>query len=394
MTPDQVWGRLSDEGGSSLTRIDHIEVFPLAIPMTRSFSFASGSVGEAGGTAPHILVRVTASDGAFGWGEGRPVPQWSYETAGSVVDALRNHLGPAVTGLPVADLRGLRRAMHSMIGRGPSVGMPIAKAALDIALHDLMARRCDLTLREFLGGARDRNRVELSWTVTAHDLETLERDAAEGRDEGFRHFNFKAAVSPSTDADIARWLCDNRPEGGFVWADANQGYTLPDARRAASLFLDLGVDLLEQPLPADRMGLMRQLRVSTAMTLAVDEASVGTADFFAYAAEGLVDSLVVKVTRSAGLGPSLQQMAIAEAAGLTSVVSGLTDGLLTKLAACQLAAATGIEGPAALNGSQFIDEGVLYPDKASVEHDGVVELNDEPGIGMEPHPEGLKQYAA
>lgn len=377
-----------------MSTIDRIDVFPLAIPMTRSFAFASGSAGEAGGTAPHILVRVTDSDGAYGWGEGRPVSQWSYETPGSVVDVLRNHLAPAVSGMATADLLGLRRKMHSAIGRGPSEGMPIAKAALDVALHDLMARRCGLTLREFLGGALDRNRVAMSWTLTAHDLGGLRADFEEGVEAGFRHFNFKVAVAPGTDADIADWLCAHRPDGGFIWADANQGYALHEARRAAEVFLRAGVDLLEQPLAADQMGLMRQLRASTAMPLAVDEASVGPADLLAYAAEGLVDYLVVKVTRSGGLGPSADQLAIANAAGLPSVVSGLTDGLLTKLAACQLASAFSVDGPAALNGSQFIDESALYPQKVEVEVDGEVILNNQPGIGVEPDPEGLKRYAA
>ena len=212
--------------------------------------------------------------------------------------------------------------------------MPVAKAALDMALYDLLAKRSGQTLREFLGGAKDRRRVELSWTVTAHEVSALEPDVSEGRALGFRHFNFKAAVSPETDAAVAEWLCERRPDGGFVWADANQGYRLPDAVRAAERFHGMGVDLLEQPLPSDRPGLMRRLRSRTSMALAVDEASVGPADFFTYASEGLVDYLVVKVTRSGGIGPTVRQLAVAEAAGLGVVVSGLTDGLLTKAAVC------------------------------------------------------------
>ena len=146
-----------------------------------------------------------------------------------------------------------------------------------------------------------------------------------------------------------------------------------------------GVDQFEQ---------MRSLRASTSIPLAVDEASVGPADFFRYASRGLVDYLVVKVTRSGGIWPSVQQIAIAEAAGLPLLVSGLTDGFLTKMAVCQMALAFGFAGPAALNGSQFTDDSALFPTKGQLEYAGSVHLNDAPGIGVEPDEAALRALAA
>ncbi len=85
-------------------------------------------------------------------------------------------------------------------------------------------------------------------------------------------------------------------------------------------FADVGVNVLEQPFPADQLQLTRRLRQQCPLPLAVDEASVSPADFFHYAAKRLVDYLVVKVTRSGGLWPSLQQIAVAQAAGLPMLV--------------------------------------------------------------------------
>jgi muconate cycloisomerase len=137
---------------------------------------------------------------------------------------------------------------------------------------------------------------------------------------------------------------------------------------------------------------MRRLRNQCPIPLAVDEASVSPADFFHYAAEGLVDYLIIKVTRSGGLWPSLQQIATAQAAGLPFLVSGLTDSLLTKLAACQLAATFGHAGPAALNGSQFLDESGLYPNKVQHESDGEVHLGEQNGIGVQPDQQIVEQF--
>jgi L-alanine-DL-glutamate epimerase-like enolase superfamily enzyme len=376
-----------------LRKIESIEVFPVHLPVIETFQFASGSAGTAGGGAPHVFVKVTDSEGEVGWGEGRPVPQWSYETLQTVETTIRDHLAPALLGLPVADRWGLHRRMQATIGRGPSTGQPIAKAALDLAVHDLCARAAGMSLRTFLGGSDKRASVELSYTVTGHDAAVGEEVAA-AREAGFRHFNFKAALVSGADPEVAGAVRKSAGSEAFVWADANQGYDLHQAREAAPRLAAAGVDVLEQPLPADRMHLMRELRKSVRIPLAVDESSVSPADFFAHAAEGLVDYLVIKVTRSGGVWPTLAQISVAEAAGLPLLVSGLTDGLLTKLAVCQVAAAFGCAGPAALNGSQFTDESALFPNKADVESGGTVHLPAESGIGVRPDEEALLDFLA
>ena len=374
--------------------IAQVEVFPVRLPVLAAFQFASGSAGKVGETAPHVYVKVTDSEGLAGWGEGRPVPQWSYETLETVTTTIQHYLTPALLGLPVTDRWGLHRALGRAIGRGPSTGQPIAKAAVDLAVHDLCARAAGMSLRAFLGGSDERATVALSYTLTAHDPAGAAEQVAAARAQGFHHFNFKAAVAPETDVAVARAVREAAGPESFVWADANQGYTLHDARRVAPGFAAACVDVLEQPLPADQWRLMRQLRAATTLPLAVDEASVSPADFFHYAAADTVDYFVVKVTRSGGIWPTLQQLAVAEAAGLPLLVSGLTDSLLTKVAVCQTALVYGFTGPAALNGSQFTDEAALFPGKAAIESDGAVHLSAAPGIGVQPDEAALRDFAA
>ena len=83
-----------------MRRIESIEVFPVLLPVIETFQFASGSAGTAGGEAPHVFVKVTDSEGEVGWGEGRPLPQWSYETLETVETTIGDHLAPALLGLP------------------------------------------------------------------------------------------------------------------------------------------------------------------------------------------------------------------------------------------------------------------------------------------------------
>lgn len=361
----------------------------MQVPITRTFVFASGSAGESGGVALVPFVKMTGQDGVVGWSDARPTPSWNYETPGSIVSAIRDHLGPAVLGMEAADRGGLHRAMHAVIGRGPSTGMPLAKAALDQAAHDLAARWAGLTLREYLGGSRERRRLDLSWTITAHDTGAAADDAGEALDLGFRHLNFKVGVERRTDIAVCRVLRGLIP-GGFLWGDANQSLSLREARVMARALEAEGCDLLEQPLRADLPSAMRDLRQATTLPLAADESTVSPADFLALVADRSVDYLVLKLTRSGGIHPSLQQLAIADAAGLGVVVSGLSDTFLTKLAAAQVSAAHGQAGPLALNGSQFLDETDLFPDKPDFEGGGAIVLGDGPGLGCAPDEAALR----
>ncbi|HLZ62933.1 MAG TPA: enolase C-terminal domain-like protein [Ktedonosporobacter sp.] len=372
--------------------IQRIEVFPIRLPVIKTFRFASGSAGSVGDSAPFVLVKVTDSEGEIGWGEGRPMPQWSYETIETVTTTIRNYFAPAVSGCPATDRWGLHQRLQSVIGRGPSTGQPIARAALDMAVHDLCARIAGLPLRCYLGGSSERNTVALSYTLTAHEIEEAQQEVLAAQARGFHHFNFKVAVAPETDVALAKAVRHVAGPQAFLWADANQGLRLHEALALAHGLVEANVNVFEQPFPADHIHLMRYLREQCPVALAVDEASVSPADFFQYAAGGLVDYLVIKVTRSGGIWPSLQQMAVAASAGLPMLVSGLTDGLLTKLAVCQLALAMGYQGPAALNGSQFVDEAALYPGKSEIEYDGIVHLNEQAGIGVQPDEGALAHY--
>src|ERR1700754_1475099 len=256
-----------------MSRIKSVEIFPIGVRVKSTFTFASGSAGGAGDEVILIYVRILDEDGVVGWGECRPIRQWSYETPESAVSTLGRYLAPAIIGLEISDRAGLHARMNAAIGRGTSTGQPIAKSAVDLAVHDLLAKRAGLTLREFLGGSRERRDLSISFTITGHDAEEARQQMLGGQAEGFRHFNFKAAVKPETDIAVAKVL-KQTIGNGFLWSDANQGFDITGAKYVARAFEEIGVDILEQPLPADQLTAMRELRRSTRILLGLDAASV------------------------------------------------------------------------------------------------------------------------
>ena len=121
-------------GAAAGPPIRRIEVFPVIYPVTGHFRFFPKP------QRPAVFVKVTAEDGSAGWGQSVPTHTWSYETPESVASALREYLAPALIGCDPFDIAGAHQAMNRAIAPSFSTGMPIAKAGLDLALHDLAGR--------------------------------------------------------------------------------------------------------------------------------------------------------------------------------------------------------------------------------------------------------------
>ena len=336
--------------------IAEVQVTAVRLPMRAAFATSKGTVGTPADGRVLVLVRLTDEGGRVGWGEAGPVPTWSPETLESVVAALRLRLGPAVLGREAADFAGLHAAMDAAVAGGRGRGMPIAKAGIDLAAHDLVGRELGVPLWR-LFGRRGAEAVRLAWTVLGPDAAAEVRQA---REVGFAHFNLKVGGAGGLAADAARVaaLRAAAPEA-FLWADANGGYAPHLGIAAAKALAEAGADVLEQPLPPHALLASRDIVAAHHLPIALDEGVTSPPELAEAIALRALDLHVIKVTRTGGLFPSRACAELAEAHGLGLLTSGLTDGGLAFTAAVALAAAFGVERACALNGPQLLGDDVL-----------------------------------
>lgn len=371
-----------------MSPIATVQALAVRLPMRAAFATSRGPVGSPASGRVLVLVRLTDEGGRSGWGEAGPIPSWSPETLESVLGAIGGHLGPAVVGRDPADLAGLHAAMDAAIAPGRARGMPIAKAAIDLAAHDLLGRALGVPLWVLLG-RRGRTEITLSYTVLGGDPVAAVR---QGQAAGFRHFNVKVggAAGLAADVELVTRVRAAAP-GAFVWADANGGYPPHLVLEAARRLRAAGADLLEQPLPPGLLLRSRELVAAGVLPIALDEALTSPADLAEAAAGRALDCLVCKVTRSGGLWPSRVMAELAEAHGLGLLASGLTDGGLALAANVALAGAFGIDRPCALNGPQLLAADIL--ERPLRQQGDRIELPTAPGLGVEVDPERVRHYA-
>jgi L-alanine-DL-glutamate epimerase-like enolase superfamily enzyme len=308
-----------------------------------------------------------------------PIPTWSYETTESVVSTIEKYLGPVMIGRDPFDIAGAHAAMNKVISPSFSTGMPIAKAGIDLALHDLCGRLRKQSVPE-RWGRKPLDRITLSWTVNPRTLDEIDDLVAQGRARGYKNFNVKVAPDPKFDLELCRRVRKLAPEA-FLWADANGGYEPATALAVVPKLADAGVNVLEQPVAANRLTAFRDLKKQGALPILMDEGVVSSVELVEFIRLGLLDGVAMKPARTAGLWDCRRQIEIVQQAGLLFLGSGLTDPDVSLAASLQLYAAYDLKYPAALNGPQFLAGSWLR--RPSTVKDGEIEVPTGPGLGVE-----------
>jgi len=358
--------------------IASIQTFPIVYPTVGRFKFFEGPRGQPSGR-PSVLVKITADDGTVGWGQSVPTPRWSYETLEAVDSTIRRYLTPELIGRDPCDLEGIRAVMDHTIAPSFSTGQPICKAGIDLALHDLAGKLRGQSIAS-AWHQHGRDQITLSWTLNPRSLDEVEALVAQGRQRGYQNFNVKIAPDPKFDLALCRLVKRLAPDG-FLWADANGGYDEATALDVAPRLADIGVPVLEQPLPANRLTGYRRLRQQKALPIIMDEGIVSSVELVEFIKLGLLDGVAMKPARCGGLAKARRQIEIVRNEGLMFLGSGLTDPDLSLAASLALFGAYDLRYPAALNGPQFLEGSVLKHPLAVSE--GKLAVPEAPGLGVE-----------
>ena len=366
-----------------MTRITRVDVGRRDYPLVGEFKFFKS------GARPTLVVRLTDDSGREGFGQAVPVETWTYETVESVESTLSNYLAPAVLGADPTDLADIHARMERVIRPSFSVGQPLAKAAIDLACHDLWGKQAGKPVSALLGGAQATS-IKLSWTINTTRLDQAERLLEEGRSLGYDSFNIKLGYpqAPGYDLDLVRLVTAFSP-GGFHWCDANTSYDIDTALAQVPKLADLGVRALESPLPPNRIRDYQRLSRLGALPILMDEGIVSPVEAGEFAALGMMNGIAMKVARCGGLWHAARIIEGMRRDGQILFASGLTDPELSLAASIHLFAWAGLDLPAALNGPQYLaDRGTS--DAALRAQADRIAVPTAPGLGITPDPLALQ----
>lgn len=323
-----------------------------------------------------LIVELRSADGLHGFGE---APQAWRVTGESLAGAEACVLGPLRDELlhrSTDDLQDVLRATSLAV-----VGNFAAKAAVDVALHDLAARRAGRSLPCFLGTSR--HTVTTDVTIAAGDVDDL-ADQAVGRIKaGFRSLKLKVGTDAATDAD--RVTAVRRAIGAEVALriDANQGWTPREAVAVIRGLEDAGaaVEFVEQPVAAADLDGLGAVTAAVDTPVMADEACFGLRDLSRVIERRAADLVNVKLVKCGGLRVARAMLELAAAHGVGTIVGSMMEGPVGVGAAASLVAAYGTTSVSDLDAAWWAER---TPVVGGLRYDGgTVVLPDTPGLGIE-----------
>ncbi len=338
----------------------------------------------------YVLVWVETDEGVTGIGEAPVDIGFFGHTVEEVRVAIDDYLGPHLIGRSPLD-------REHLLGLIDFRGNSCAKAAIDLALHDLMGKALNAPVSTLIGG-RHVDRIPVAVEIAGGPADDMAKECVAFMDRGVRAFKPKIGGDPRMDADRLIAIREAVGPAVSIRADANQGYTAKEAIQLCRLAEkhDVGLELLEQPVPAWDLQGMALVRRSVETLIEADEACYSIHDAMQIVRHEAADVLNIKIAKAGGLYQAKKIAAIAESGGLKCVL-GTAFGLGIEMAAkLHLAAATVTVGDAVEFTEIGLHENLLAPPHdASLAlplEDGCLPVPEGPGFGVALVNEKVKAY--
>ncbi len=352
--------------------IKTIEPIAVSLPMLKPVIMA----GEEVRRADNVLVRIAADNGLVGWGEAASAPVMTGETLESIVSAV-HYIEPALRGRAAADIAGALAAMD-----GRMYGNHGAKAAIEIALHDLAGQAAGKPVHALLG-KKKRSRIALLGVIGGGDLDGDLRDAEKKKAAGVTAYKIKVGVdTPENDAARTRAICKILGSQLLISADANQGFSTDEALRYVRGVEGCGLDFLEQPVAAADLAGMAIVAAAADMAIGADEGIHSLDDIRRHHEMKAARGVSLKAIKLGGARAVTQAASLCESLGMSVNISCKTGEFSVACAAALHVACVipNIAWALTLTHGQLAQDVTAQPLPASPSH---AEALDRPGLGVE-----------
>jgi L-Ala-D/L-Glu epimerase / N-acetyl-D-glutamate racemase len=352
-------------------QIDKVELFSTVIPLLHPYRIAYETISEA----KIIFIRIGTKEGIDGFGCAAPEEPITGETLSEALDFLE---GPARDLLLRSDPLRRVRIMRRLSDLSPET--PSARAAVDIALLDILGRKAGLPIWQLFGGYR--RGIETSFTLGIAPLDDTLALADEMTRQGFRVLKLKGGLSVEEDACKLNMLRERIGPNLVLRFDANQGYSVDEALELLRLAEPAGIEILEQPTPRGRPHLLGNLQQESLVPIMADESLQSLHEAFHLARNGLVDMVNIKLMKVGGFNAARRIDAVAQSAGIESMVGCMDEPGLGIAAGLQFALAQENVEYADLDG--FLDLADDPTRDAVILKRGILYPRSAPGFGFSP----------
>lgn len=348
-------------------RIERIDIKEMLLEREEEFVIATGSSKSV----VNFVARIEAEE-SYGLGSCCPS-----SVTGETPESLREDLRTMKKGLIREEATNIQALNEKMFSVRPDSNC--ARACMDIAVWDLVAKAAGEPLYQMLGGSTERMMTDMSIGIMDIDL-TVEK-AKSFASRGFRAIKMKVGLD--IDEDVARLQAvrEALPKDIILSVDANQGYSYDQAVEFVKTTKDLHLAYIEQPVSRDDFEALKKLREVSTIPIMVDESFKNVEEAISILSGGIADLLNIKVLKCGGITESLRIDSICDSFNAGTQIGCYSESALSIAAGLHLALAGSSVKYLDLD-SHFTFLNDFAKDALAFES-GFLTVSGKPGLGVE-----------
>lgn len=353
-----------------MATIKEVKVWSADLGNTKPYTIAFKTVDEV----RNAFVEIVLDNGLTGIGAGNPSEYVVGETLEQCLAALG---GNALDFLKGRDVREFNQLLFEVQQQFPA--NPSARAALDIALHDVFTQWLEVPLVKYLG--QKIKKLPTSNTIGIKNVEETLQEAREYIQKGFQVLKIKLGKNLDEDVERIIKLREAFGNGITIRIDANQGYTVDQTIQFYGRTYDMNIELIEQPLPAKDIPGMKSLPKEVRQVLAADESLISPGDALELIKPPLAAGIFnIKLMKCGGIRPALTIAEIARWEGIDLFWGCNDESIVSITAALHAAFACANTKYIDLDGSLDLADDVVQG--GFILKDGYMWCSHKPGLGV------------
>lgn len=353
-------------------KIRDIQLKHLSIPLKKPFKTALRTVESAENT----IVLMCTDEGEIGYGEAPPTMVITGESNESIRSAIEYTMKDKLIGKNLEQTEEIFDIIQTS-----SVGNHSAKAAVDMAVYDLISKQYKTPLYKYLGGYR--NEVETDLTISLDEPTEMQLDALAAVEQGFRALKLKVGTNEKKDIERIRRIKEVIGNRATIRLDANQGWSPKEAIRIIRKLeeLNIPIEFIEQPVDAQDIEGLKMVTEQVMIPIMADESLFSPADAVKILQNRAADLLNIKLMKCGGIHNALKIITIAEIYGIPCMLGSMIESKVSLTAAVHLAAAKKIVTKVDLDAGILLAEDPVVGGFKQILP--VFTLTDAPGLGID-----------
>jgi len=353
-------------------KISDIKTWTEELGIMRPYTIASK---EQVDSVSNIIVEISLENGLSGLGSAAPTETSEGETLAYCQQVLEPENLQWLLGRKIDSLDAIIVELERELADTPA-----ARAGIDIALHDALAKCRQLPLVEMLG--QHHQRLPTSITIGIKSLDEALDEAREYIGRGFKSLKLKIGLTLEQDIEIVTKMREVVGTDIDIRVDANQGYEVEDFIRFIDRTCELKLEFVEQPLKADRIDDMKSLDQRLRQNIAADESLFTEEDARILAAAPRACGIFnIKLMKSGGVHHALRIAQVAKSADIALMWGCMDESIISISAALHAAFACPNTKYIDLDGSLDLKRDVV--EGGFKLEDGYMSVVDKPGLGVE-----------